>query len=75
MLICFGDIAVRTVDSVCQLCVTLWDWDHIAERFEKSTHYLEKALYKRLTEEIVPMVTAEMRARLIPSLSNISTHP
>ncbi|KAH9838790.1 uncharacterized protein C8Q71DRAFT_833159 [Rhodofomes roseus] len=43
------------------ICVTLHEWEHIAERFEKATHYLEKALYKMLTQNIVPVVTAELR--------------
>ena len=46
-----------------QICVTLNEWEHIAERFEKATHYLEKALYKMLTQHIVPNVTAELRVR------------
>ncbi|KAJ7123339.1 hypothetical protein C8R46DRAFT_928223, partial [Mycena filopes] len=43
------------------ICVTLSDWEHIAERFEKGTHYTEKALYKVLTKDIVPIVTEELR--------------
>ncbi|KAJ7844367.1 hypothetical protein B0H14DRAFT_2278678, partial [Mycena olivaceomarginata] len=43
------------------ICVTLSDWEHIAERFEKGTHYTEKALYKVLTKEIVPVITEELR--------------
>ncbi|KZT65867.1 hypothetical protein DAEQUDRAFT_730916 [Daedalea quercina L-15889] len=43
------------------VCVTLYEWEHIAERFEKATHYLEKALYKMLTQNIVPIVTTELR--------------
>jgi len=43
------------------LCVTLHDWEHIAERFEKPTHYLEKALYKILTQSIVPSVTESLK--------------
>jgi tyrosine-protein phosphatase YwqE len=41
--------------------VTLSDWEHIAERFEKGTHYTEKALYKVLVKEIVPVITEELR--------------
>jgi hypothetical protein len=41
--------------------VTLHEWEHIAERFAKATHYLEKALYKVLVNEIVPIVTEELR--------------
>ncbi|KAJ7219982.1 hypothetical protein GGX14DRAFT_432652 [Mycena pura] len=43
------------------ICVTLFDWEHIAERFEKGTHYTEKALYKVLVKEIVPVITEELR--------------
>jgi len=43
------------------MCSTLYEWDHIAELFEKATHYSEKALYKILVNEIVPGVTEEMR--------------
>ncbi|KAH9925531.1 uncharacterized protein B0H18DRAFT_1008850 [Fomitopsis serialis] len=46
------------------VCVTLHEWEHIAERFEKATHYLEKALYKMLTQNIVPLVTAELREEI-----------
>ena len=44
-----------------QICVTLFEWKHIAERFAKATHYLEKALYKVLVNTIVPAVTEELR--------------
>ncbi|THH09749.1 hypothetical protein EW146_g8602, partial [Bondarzewia mesenterica] len=43
------------------LCVTLYDWEHIAARFEKATNYREKVLYKTLTEYLVPPITAELR--------------
>ncbi|KAH9941354.1 hypothetical protein B0H21DRAFT_811643 [Amylocystis lapponica] len=43
------------------ICVTLYEWEHIAERFEKATHYLEKALFKVLSQHIVPAVTAELK--------------
>ncbi|KAJ7510268.1 hypothetical protein B0H11DRAFT_1958230 [Mycena galericulata] len=43
------------------ICVTLSDWEHIAERFEKGTHYTEKALHKVLVKEIVPVITEELR--------------
>ncbi|TFK40094.1 hypothetical protein BDQ12DRAFT_680331 [Crucibulum laeve] len=36
------------------ICVTLREWECIADRFEKSTYYLEKSLYKRLVTDIVP---------------------
>ncbi|KAI0297293.1 hypothetical protein B0F90DRAFT_1740819 [Multifurca ochricompacta] len=43
------------------LCVTLYDWEHICERFEGATHYAEKALYKLLSQHIVPAITVELR--------------
>ncbi|KAF5367052.1 hypothetical protein D9758_004057 [Tetrapyrgos nigripes] len=43
------------------LCATLHEWEHIAERWQKATHYAEKALYKVLTNHIVPIVTEELR--------------
>ncbi|KAJ3572556.1 hypothetical protein NP233_g2998 [Leucocoprinus birnbaumii] len=43
------------------ICVTLEEWEHIADRFEKATHYLEKALYKYLTNELVPNITEVLR--------------
>ncbi|KAJ7194258.1 hypothetical protein C8J57DRAFT_1108823 [Mycena rebaudengoi] len=43
------------------ICITLYEWEHIAERFEKATHYTEKALYKTLVNNIVPIITEELR--------------
>ncbi|GBE88446.1 predicted protein [Sparassis crispa] len=43
------------------ICVTLHEWEHISERFEKSNHYLERALFKVLSQQIVPAVTAELK--------------
>ncbi|EMD33317.1 hypothetical protein CERSUDRAFT_117938 [Gelatoporia subvermispora B] len=43
------------------ICVTLDEWEHIAERFEKATHYLEKALYKMLTQHVIPPIVTELR--------------
>lgn len=43
------------------ICVTLYEWEHICERFEGATHYAEKALYKLLSQHIVPSITAELR--------------
>ncbi|KAJ7178692.1 hypothetical protein C8R43DRAFT_974137 [Mycena crocata] len=43
------------------ICVTLFEWEHIADRWEKATHYAEKALYKALTKEIMPVITEELR--------------
>jgi hypothetical protein len=45
--------------------VTLYEWEHVAERFAKATHYLEKALYKVLVTEIVPEVTEELRVKFL----------
>lgn len=44
-----------------QICVTLYEWEHIAERWENATHYTEKALYKLLTQSIVPSVLEGLR--------------
>ncbi|KAH8117756.1 hypothetical protein DFH11DRAFT_1723784 [Phellopilus nigrolimitatus] len=38
---------------------TEWEW--IAHQFEKSTHYLERALHKLLINEFVPLVTESLR--------------
>ncbi|KIM84771.1 hypothetical protein PILCRDRAFT_817567 [Piloderma croceum F 1598] len=43
------------------IAVTLYEWEHVAERFEKATHYTEKALYKVLAVDIVPIITAELK--------------
>ncbi|PPQ91826.1 hypothetical protein CVT25_000273 [Psilocybe cyanescens] len=43
------------------LCVTLQEWEHIAERFANATYYTEKALYKLLVNDIVPVITHELR--------------
>ncbi|KAI0364754.1 hypothetical protein BV20DRAFT_955601 [Pilatotrama ljubarskyi] len=43
------------------IAVTLPEWEHVADRFANTTHYLEKALYKTLSQNIVPFVTAELR--------------
>ncbi|KAH8981590.1 hypothetical protein EDB86DRAFT_3086957 [Lactarius hatsudake] len=43
------------------ICVTLYEWEHICERFEGATHYAEKALYKLLSQQIVPAIIAELR--------------
>ncbi|KAI9451079.1 hypothetical protein BJY52DRAFT_1125459 [Lactarius psammicola] len=43
------------------ICVTLYEWEHICERFEGATHYAEKALYKLLSQQIVPTIAAELR--------------
>ncbi|KAJ7573887.1 hypothetical protein C8J56DRAFT_980774 [Mycena floridula] len=42
------------------ICVTLYEWEHIAERWQAATH-AEKALYKALTKTIVPIITEELR--------------
>ncbi|KAI0084113.1 hypothetical protein BDY19DRAFT_997962 [Irpex rosettiformis] len=43
------------------ICVTLPEWEAISERFANATHYLEKALYKALSQTIVPVVVTELR--------------
>ncbi|OJA10917.1 hypothetical protein AZE42_08233 [Rhizopogon vesiculosus] len=43
------------------VCVILEEWENFPEQFEKATHYAEKSLYKVLTQNIVPVVTAELR--------------
>ena len=47
--------------STLQVCSTLSEWEHIAERFGNATHYSEKALYKLLKNHIVPTVVAELQ--------------
>lgn len=44
-----------------QICSTLSEWEHIAERFENATHYSEKALYKLLKNHVVPAVVGDLR--------------
>lgn len=48
-----------------QIAVTLPEWEHVADPFANATHYLEKALYKVLTQNVVPYVTAELRVRFL----------
>jgi hypothetical protein len=48
-------------DVSVQICVTLNEWEHVCERFEGATHYAEKALYKLLSQHIVPAIVAELR--------------
>ncbi|KAL5485769.1 hypothetical protein ACEPAI_6810 [Sanghuangporus weigelae] len=43
------------------LCISLQEWEEISHRFEKATHYLEKALHKVLSQEVVPFVTEALR--------------
>jgi hypothetical protein len=43
----------------------LYEWEHICERFEGATHYSEKALYKLLSQQIVPAITAELSVSFI----------
>lgn len=45
--------------------MTLYEWEHVAKRFEKATHYTEKALYKVLAVDIVPVITAELKVSRI----------
>ncbi|KAK7454556.1 hypothetical protein VKT23_011309 [Stygiomarasmius scandens] len=58
------EVKVETTENFVEwetICVTLYEWEHIAERWQNVTHYAEKALYKVLTKEIVPIVTEELR--------------
>ncbi|KAF8348992.1 hypothetical protein F5887DRAFT_545100 [Amanita rubescens] len=43
------------------ICVTLHDWEHIADRFASGSHYSEKALHKYLVNHLVPRVTENLR--------------
>ncbi|KAI6042453.1 hypothetical protein EDC04DRAFT_2658182 [Pisolithus marmoratus] len=43
------------------ICTTLEEWENIARCFENATHYAERALYKVLSQNIVPIITAELR--------------
>lgn len=45
--------------------MTLYEWENIARQFEKATHYSEKALYNVLVNDIVPVITQELRVRAI----------
>lgn len=44
-----------------QICVSLLEWENVAVSLLNATHYSERALYKRLTGEIVPSVTVMLR--------------
>lgn len=46
-----------------KICTTLEEWEYFPVRFEKATHYSEKALYKVLSHDIVPIATQELRVR------------
>lgn len=50
---------------IVQIAVTLPEWERVAEPFANSSHYLEKSLYKVLSEEIVPFITEALRVRKI----------
>ena len=56
---------VQSTDRCSQIAVTLAEWEQVAEPFAKATHYLEKALYKMLSLNIVPIVTADLRVRVL----------
>ncbi|KAF8638187.1 hypothetical protein AX17_002384 [Amanita inopinata Kibby_2008] len=49
------------------ICSTLYDWEHIADRFATTTHYSEKALYKYLINHLVPAITDSLKE--CPSLA------
>lgn len=55
-----------------QICVSLDEWEAIPKMFEGSKHYLEKALYKVLTKDIVPFVIEGLRVSRFLSLSKLS---
>jgi flagellar biosynthesis GTPase FlhF len=46
----------------------LYEWEHITERFEKATHYAEKALLKVLVHDIIPVVAEQLRVLFLFSL-------
>ncbi|KAH9933667.1 uncharacterized protein BXZ73DRAFT_46246 [Epithele typhae] len=43
------------------IAVTLAEWEAVAEPFARATHYLEKALYKMLTQNIMPAVIEDLQ--------------
>ncbi|KAF9223586.1 hypothetical protein BS17DRAFT_780857 [Gyrodon lividus] len=43
------------------ICVTVEEWENIGQHFEKATHYAEKALHKILSQNIVPVITTELK--------------
>jgi flagellar biosynthesis GTPase FlhF len=47
-----------------KICITLPEWEAICEHFAHATHYLEKALYKMLSQSIVPAIVAELKVCL-----------
>lgn len=49
--------------------MSLQEWENITLRFETATHYLEKALYKTLTDDIVPIVCESLRVSVFGSLA------
>lgn len=54
-------LALRVLTFFGQICVTLQEWEHVAERFQNATHYTEKALYKTLINDIVPFIVQELK--------------
>ncbi|KAM6504385.1 hypothetical protein JOM56_001328 [Amanita muscaria] len=44
------------------ICVSSYDWEHIADRFASGTHYSEKGLHKYLIHHLVPSVTERLKA-------------
>ncbi|TFK70279.1 hypothetical protein BDN72DRAFT_877858 [Pluteus cervinus] len=43
------------------ICITTEDWERFAQKLGKATHYAEKALYRRLSQSVIPFVTDELR--------------
>ena len=67
-------IPALVIDNFCvdieKIAATLNEWEHAAEPFEKATHYTEKALYKILTLDIIPVITAQLKVRTLPEKSS-----
>ena len=67
-------ISALVIDNFCvditKIAVTLYEWEHAAKPFEKATHYTEKALYKILTLDIIPVITAQLRVRTLLNKSS-----
>lgn len=57
------ELYLKLLSRLLQICVTLFEWEHVADPFANATHYLEKALYKTLSQLIVPAIVEELRVR------------
>ena len=58
-----GSVINNFCADIKKIAITLYEWEHAADPFEKAAHYTEKALYKILTVDIIPVITAELRVR------------